>query len=172
MLFLFIFFLQTQCCTAEHDSTCQPNCCPRGAPAKFGATISYTGRQDARNVRGHFSKLRRCRNRGAFDSCLATLRYLLFIYIYIIFATLTLIHRSRPGFAPKRRWNLLSLGCLLSGNDGVLAKRAQKLGAFRKLLLGWVLGPLRAQLCVTICVLAVYFSPSASPGCYLLPASS
>lgn len=76
------------------------NCCLRGISAKFRTTISYAGRQDARNVRGHFSKAQRCGSQSSSDSCLATLHYL--IFIYIIFNTLTLIPRSHPGFSPKR----------------------------------------------------------------------
>lgn len=89
------------------------NCCLRGISAKFRTTLSYAGRQDARNVRGHFSKAQRCGSRSSSDSCLATLHYL--IFIYIIFNTLTLIPRSHPGFSPKRVQHFLSLG----GGGGV-----------------------------------------------------
>lgn len=155
------------------------NCCLRGISAKFRTTISYAGRQDARNVRGHFSKAQRCGSQSSSDSCLATLHYL--IFIYIIFNTLTLIPRSHPGFSPKRVQHFRGEGggggrCLFafyqsSGNNWVLPKRTQNLRAFCEQFLERAVCSFQPQFCITTCIWAGCFSKSTSQGYYLLSAS-
>lgn len=111
-LLLFLLIAQGhQHCNSKYSSTHKLNCCLWGVSAKFRTTISSKGRQDAQNVRGHFSKVQRCSSHSSFDSCLGTLCYLLFINI--IFNTSP---RSHQGFTTKWVQHFQSLGasvCLL-----------------------------------------------------------
>lgn len=88
-------------CNTKYDSTCKLNYCLQGVSAKFRRTISYTGRQNAQNVRGHFSKAQGYRSQSSFGSCLATLRCLILIYIYIIFLYLYTHPKVSPRALPK-----------------------------------------------------------------------
>lgn len=131
------------------------------------------GRQDAQNIRGHFNKVQRCRTHSSFDSCLATLCYLLLIYIN--FNILILLPSSHPGFTPNRVFIFSHWGCLFTTDfleTTEFCWEEHRTRGLSKDILEWAVCSFQPQFCVTLCTLSGCFSTSTSHDCYLSSASS